>query len=888
MPDWKQEIKKRLASLKLAPAREAEIVEELEQHLDDRYEELIANGASDEQAVRAALDELSDNELFARELRRIERPVSAEPVVLGTRRINMIADLRQDLRYAVRAIRKQPGFAAVAVLTLGLGIGPITAILTLAHAVLLKPLPFKEPERLVRVWKNANNSVSVPDFVEWRDQNQTCEQMGTFSLYSVFNLVGEGEPEAIQGSVVSADMLTALGVEPLLGRLFLPDEDKPGASPAMVLSHTLWQQRFNGDPNIIGRQLTFNAQPYTVVGVMPKGFEFPIDVTGTRLWATDVFDPNDPTTPRGNNFLNVVARLKPGVSREQAQTNLQTILEPQYPNPVPVSLMSLHEQLVGDTRTPLLVLLGAIAFVLLIACANVANLLVIRSAARQKEVAVRIALGASQFRLFRQLLTESVLLATIGGVLGLLLAFFSLDLLIGFSPVRIPRLEEVGIDASVLGFLSLIVLLTGLVFGTLSSFRLSERDLREALKEGTGRATSGRSRQRLRSALVIAEIALSLVLLVGMGLMLRSFFKLRAVDPGFRSEGVLCVNVMLPPSRYPERNQRADFIRQTLERMEALPQVRSVGSAAFNTWTMGISSRRFAIEGLPLPEPGHENFANYISASPEYFRTLSIPLIAGRAFTLRDDLQAPGVAIINQALAHRFFPGEEAIGKRIRFYSTRDPQPPWLEIVGVVSDVKQISLDSEQRPEIYVPHAQGAHPALTFFLRTDQDPLSLTSAAKSAIQAVDKDQPVAWLTTLDQVLAGSVSSRRGLMFLLGVFAVIAVMLAAVGIYGVISHSVSQRTHEIGIRMALGARPVDVLKLVVRQGLVLVVIGVGAGLVGATALTRVLSSLLFGVSATDPFVFTGVGLTLVIVALLACYIPARRATRVDPCVALRCE
>lgn len=800
----------------------------------------------------------------------------------------MIADLWQDLRYGIRTILRQPGFAAIAVLTLALGIGPITAIFTLAHAVLLKPLPFKDPERLVRVWKNTGNSASVPDFVDWRDQNQVCEQMGTFSIYSVFNLVGEGEPEAIQGSVVSADMLTALGVEPLLGRLFLPNEDKPGASPVVVLSHTLWQQRFGGDPNIIGRTLTFNAQPYTVIGVMPKGFEFPIDVTGTRLWATDVFDPNDPRTSRGNNFLNVIARLKPGVSFEQAQTNLQTILEPQYPNQVPVSLMSLHEQLVGDTRTPLLVLLGAIAFVLLIACANVANLLLVRSAARQKEVAVRIALGASQFRLFRQLLTESVLLAAIGGALGLLLAFLSLDLLIGFSPMRIPRVEEVGIDGRVLGFLSVIVLLTGLVFGTLSSFRLSERDLREALKEGTGRATSGRSRQRLRSALVITEIALSLVLLVGMGLMLRSFLKLRAVDPGFRSAGVLCINVMLPESRYSERSQRADFIRQALERMEALPEVRSVSSAAFNTWTMGASLRRFAIEGLPLPEPGKENFANYISASPDYFRTISIPLIKGRTFTLRDDIQAPGIAIINETLARRFFPGEEVIGKRIRFYSSRDPQPPWLEVVGVVVDVKQISLDSDVRPEIYVPHAQGAHQALTFFVRTDGDPLSLTSATKSAIQAVDKDQPVAWLTTLDQVLAGSVSNRRGLMFLLGVFAGIAVMMAAVGIYGVISHSVSQRTHEIGIRMALGALPSDVLKLVVRRGLVLAVIGIGAGLAGALVLTRVLSSLLFGVNATDSVTFVGVSLILTAVALLACYVPARRATKVDPMVALRCE
>jgi putative ABC transport system permease protein len=888
MPEWKPEIKRRLAGLKLEATREAEIIEELVQHLEDRYEEILARGASEEQAARAVLEELSDNELFARELRQIERPASAEPIIPGTRRVNMIADLWQDLRYGIRTIRRQPGFAAIAVLTLGLGIGPITAIFTLAHTVLLKPLPFKEPEQLVRVWKNTGNSVSVPDFVDWRDQNQVCEQMGTFSIYSVFNLVGEGEPEAIQGSTVSADMLTALGVEPLLGRVFLPDEDKPGKNPAVVLSYIFWQQRFGGDPNIIGRALTFNAQPYTVVGVMPKGFEFPIDVSGTRLWATQVFDPNDPGTPRGNNFLNVVARLKPGVSLEQAQTNLQTVLEPQYPNQVPVSLMSLHEQLVGNTRTPLLVLFGAIAFVLLIACANVANLLLIRSAARQKEVAIRIALGASQFRLFRQLLTESVLLATMGGALGLLLAFLSLDLLIGFSPVRIPRIEEVGIDGRVLGFLSMTVLMTGLVFGTLSLFRLSERELRESLKEGTGRSTSGLSRQQLRSALVVAEIALSLVLLVGMGLMLRSFLKLRAVDPGFRSGGVLCVNIMLPESRYSERSQRAEFIRQAIERIEALPDVRSVGSAAFNTWTMGSSSRRFAIEGLPLPEPGKENFANYMSASPEYFRTLSIPLIAGRAFTLRDNIQSPGVAVVNQTLARRFFPDQEVIGKRIRFYSSRDPQPPWLEVVGMVGDVKQISLDSEQQPEIYVPHAQGAHPALTFFVRTDGDPLSLTSATKSAIQAVDKDQPVAWLTTLDQVLAGSVSSRRGLMFLLSVFAAIAVILAAVGIYGVISHSVSQRTHEIGIRMALGARPSDVLKLVVRQGLALAVIGIGTGLAGALALTRVLSSLLFDVSATDPSIFAGVVLVLATVALLACYIPARRATKVDPMIALRYE
>jgi putative ABC transport system permease protein len=888
MPEWRDEIKRRLGLLKLEPTREAEIIEELSQHLDDRYAELVAGGAADEAAYGAALAELSDSPVLSHELQRTERQVRREPVVLGAGRINMIADLWQDLRYGFRSMRKQPGFTLIAVLTLALGIGPITAIFTLVHAVLFKPLPYTEPERLVRVYKNTNLSASVPDFVDWRDQNQTCEQMGTFTIYSVFNLVSEGEPEAIQGSTVSAGVLAALGVKPLLGRWFLPDEDKPGTALAVVLNHRFWQQRFNGDPNIIGKQLSFDGQAYTVIGVMPQGFEFPIVPTGTQLWANAAFDPNDPSTPRGSNFLNVIARLKPGVPIAQAAANLQTVLQPQYPNQISVNVLPLSEQLTGDTRTPLLVLLGAIAFVLLIACANVANLLLVRAAGRQKEVAVRTALGASPFRLFRQFLVESLLLAMIGGALGLLLATSSLDLLISLSPMRIPRLAEVHIDGRVLGFLSLIVLLTGAIFGTLSALRLSDRDLREALKEGSGRASASLARQRLRSSLVVTEIALSLILLLGTGLMLRSFLKLQSVATGFRPEGVLCINVTLPQARYAERSQRAAFIQQTLERLETLPQVQAVASAAFNYWTMGTSSRRFAIQGQPLPEPGQEHFASYISASPAYFHTLGIPLIAGREFALQDDIQAPGVAIVNQTLVRRFFPGEEVIGKRIRFYSSRDPQPPWLEIVGVASDVRQGSLDQEVQPEIHVPHAQGAHPALTFFVRADGDPQSLTNAARSAIQAVDKDLPIAWTTTLDQAVTNSIADRRGLMFLLAMFAAVALMLAAVGIYGVMSHSVSQRTHEIGIRLALGAQPADVLKLVLRQGVMLMLIGVAIGLAGALLLTRVISKMLFEISTTDLMTFASVPLILAAITLLACYIPARRATRVDPMVALRYE
>ncbi|MCI0488710.1 MAG: ABC transporter permease [Blastocatellia bacterium] len=884
MPDWKDEIRKRLAPLKLSPVREAEIIEELSQHLEDRYRELFTGGASEEDARRAVLSELSDSRLLAEGLRRVERIIEQEPVVFGARRRNMIRDIWQDLRYSVRSIWKNPGFTSIAVLTLALGIGPITAIFTLAHAVLLKPLPFKEPERLAMVWKNTGNPSSVPDFVDWRDQNQVCEQMGAFST-STFNLLSEGEPEAIPGAFVSAGMLAALGVEPMLGRWFLPNEDQPGGAPLVVLSHTLWQQRFGADPNIIDRNLIFDAKPYTVVGVMPQGFAWP---SGVRLWATAPFDANDPGTPRGSNFLNIVARLKPGISIEQARTNLQTILQPQYPNQIQLNVVSLHEQLVGDTRTPLLVLLGAIAFVLLIACANVANLLLVRAAARQKEVAVRTALGASRFRLFRQLLTESLLLTATGGAVGLLLAFLSLDLLVSLSPIKIPRLSEVGIDGRVIGFLSSIVLLTGALLGTLSAFRLSEGDLREALKEGAGRATAGRTRQRLRSGLVVAEIGLSLVLLIGTGLMLRSFLSLRAIDPGFKPEGVLSVNLSLPQSRYPEWSQRAEFVRQAIERLEAMPQARSVASAAYIPLSGNYNSRRFAIQGLPLPEPGREPFANNTPVSPDYFRTLGMPLVAGRAFTVRDDIEAPGVAIVNQTFARRYFAGEEVIGKHIRFYSSSDPQPPWLEIVGVAGDIRQASLSAEARPEIYVPHAQSAWSFINFFVRTDGDPMSLVVALKSAIREIDKDQPVSSIATLDEVLADSIADRRGLMFLLGVFAAVALALATVGIYGVISHSVSQRTREIGIRLALGAQPRDVLKLILRQGLLLILAGLGLGLTGAIGLTRLMSDLLFEVSTTDLITFISVPLILTVVALMACCVPARRATRVDPMVALRYE
>ena len=872
-------LKLRLRALFHKTEMEQELEEELRFHLEQEIEQNLERGMNPEEARSAALRSFGGMERVKEESR-------------DARGVRFVEELWQDVRYGLRMLRRSPAFTTVAVLTLALGIGPITAIFTVARAVLFKPLPFPESERLVRIAKytpESQGAASMPDFFDWRNQNQVCEHIGLYSIYSVFNLLGEGEPVAIQGSSVSAGLLAALGVKPLLGRWFLPGEDEPGASRMVVLHHELWQQRFNRDPKMIGRQILFDAQPYTVIGVMPPDFEFPISPTGTRLWANSTIDPNDPNASRRNNVLNViVARLKPGVSFEQAQATLQAVIQPQYTTPVRVSLMALRDQVVGDTRTPLLILLGAIACVLLIACANVANLLLVRAAARHKEIAVRTALGASQSRLFRQLLTESWLLSSLGGALGLLLASLSLNLLLSFSPITIPRVAEVGIDGHVLGFLSLIVLVTGMLFGTLSVFRLSEQEVREALKEGTGRATSGLSRRGLRSALVVAELALSLVLLLGTGLLLRSFLKLQAIDPGFKPEGVLCLNVTLPQGRYAERNQRAAFIQQTTERLATLPHARAVAAAAFNPWTMGSSFRRFAIEGQALPDPGQGPQARYASVSSAYFRTFGIPLLAGRAFAAQDDMRSPGVAIVNQTFARRFFPSQEALGQRIRFISPRDPQPPWLEIVGIAGDVKEGSLEGAVQPEIQVPLAQNPSPFMTFFVRTDGDPLSLTNAAKSAIQAVDKNQPIAWITTLAQVLANSLTDRRGMMFLLGVFAVVALLLAAVGIYGVMSYSVSQRRHEIGIRMALGAQRREVLKLIVGQGIVLTLIGISIGLATAFALTRVMASLLFNVSATDPLTFGLIALLLMAVALVACWIPARRATKVEPMVALRYE
>ncbi len=797
-------------------------------------------------------------------------------------------EMFQDLRYGLRMLLKNPGFTLIAIVTLALGIGANTTIFTMANSMLLKPLPFKDPERLVMVWRtNAEQTAkdvpsSVPLFIDWQQRNQVFEQMTAFTN-GRFNLASADAAALVRGANVSAGFFETLGVPPLLGRGFLPDEDKPGAEAVVVLSYGLWQQQFGDAPGIIGQQVTINALPCTVIGVMPPGFNYP---DGTRLWRTLTLDPQ---ANRQAYFINVLARLKPGMTREQAHAGMDSVAEQvaaQYAQSTRdhFDVTPLSEQLTGAIRRPLLVLFGAVGFVLLIACANIANLLLARASGREREIAVRAALGASRGRLLRQLLTESLLLAAFGGIAGLLLAVWSLSLLKGLSVLKLARLDEVALDGRVLGFTALAVLLTGAVFGLIPALQVSLQQPSAVLKGSGSSAASRPESQRLRAGLMVVEIALSLVLLVGAGLLIKSFLKLQAVDPGFKPEGVVTLNLNLPDARYGQPEKRTAFLQQITEKLQALPGVEATATAAYSPLSDIYNSRIFIIEGRPETPLGL--FAGQIPVSPDYFRTLQIPLLGGRPFSDHDDAQAPGVVIVNQSFANRFFPNEEVVGKRIHL-GTRRP-PVWFEIVGVVGDVRQLKLESESPPLAYVPHLQSAWSFMSLLVRTKGEPQMVAGTLKQAVAEVDKELGVAGLTTLDATLANSIAERRVLMTLLGVFAGLALLLAAVGIYGVIAYSVAQRTQELGIRMALGAGARDVLRLVIGQGMKLTLLGVGLGLLASFALTRLMETLLFEVSATDPWTFVLLTALLSLVALLACYFPARRATQLDPLVALRHE
>ena len=809
----------------------------------------------------------------------------------------------QDVRYAFRMLLKRPGFTVIVVLTLALGIGANTTIFSAIDAVLLNPLPYKDPDRLMVVWETNKqlgpemwdrNEAAIGNFLDWRSRNQIFDQLGALFDTSM-NLTGAGEPQRIQICVVTTNFFQVLGVQPMLGRSFVPESETPGSPFTAIISHELWQRQFGSDPNVINKSLTLNAHQVTVIGVMPPGFELQFPITRhVDMWVPFVIDVADPGYhDRSNNFLYTVGRLKQGVSQQQAQTEMNLIagqLQQQYPESNAekgVRVVPLHKQLVGNVESYLYMLFAAVGFLLLIACANVAGLLLARVTARHREVAIRIAVGASRWRLIRQLLTESVILSVLSGLLGLLLAYGGVKLLVSLTPSEVPRLHEIGLHVPVFLWTLAISVVTGVLFGLAPAVQASRPDLNTALKESSGRNPGSFQGSGLRNLLVVSEVAVALLLLVGAGLMTKSFLRLQQVDPGFDATNVVSMNLALPTSKYREQ-KLLTFYDQLFERLKNLPGVKSV--AAINPLPLGNSnvSTRFIVEGAPFVALADRPFAGTRVVTPDYFQTMSIPQLKGRSFTEQDREKTPNVIIVNEALASRYWPNQDPIGKRLGFFEEDPSKQEWREIVGVVGNVRSKALEIEVMPEAYFPFRQVPENFMNLVVRTTSDPVSMVPAIRSQVLSVDKDQPVSDIMTMEQRVAKSVAAKRFVMSLLGAFSILALGLAAVGIYGMMAYLVTQRTQEIGVRMALGAQNLDVLRLVVGKGLVLAVIGTTIGLVASLALTRLMRSLLFEVTPTDWLTFVVVSAVLLAVALLACYIPARRATKVDPLVALRYE
>jgi putative ABC transport system permease protein len=816
--------------------------------------------------------------------------------------------LIQDAAYGIRLLIKNPGFSIVAVFALTLGIGATSAIFSVVNAVLLRPLPYDESGRLVFLSERSEQlegmSISYPNFTDWRQENQVFEKFGVYRRQS-YNLTGSGEPERLTGGQLSADLFAALRVQPALGRLFTNDEDKPGATPVVLLGDPLWKRLFGADPNIVDQSITLDGRAFTVVGVMPPDFRFP---SRADLWTPVGQEANQAGwISRGNHpGLYGIARLKPGVTLAQARADFENItagLEQRYPdsnkgNSATITPM-LEAFVDSPVRSRLFVLLGAVGFVLLIACANVANLLLARGTARQKEIAIRVALGASRWRIMRQLLTESVLLSILGGACGLLLARWGVQLLVAISPTSVPRSREIDLDYRVLLFTVAISVLTGVVFGLVPAMQASKPDMNEVLKDA-GRGSTGR-RHLMRSSLVVAEVAFTVVLLIGAGLMIRSFYRLQQVDPGFVAENLLTFNVSLPQRKYPEIQQRIDFYRRLAENLRALAGVESVGMATGlplgnNGWQSG-----FWIIGRPDPPQGQNPLTEVAFIDSGYFDSMKMTLLRGRNFTEQDvrvpappnpkqdphqpKFDPPTVTIIDEEFARQYFPDSDPIGQQIRFWG---PNP--VTIIGVVRRVKMEGLSTDSnRVQSYYSYLQNpGGSSMSMVIRTTGDPTSLANAARQQVLAIDGEQPIFGLQTMTQIRGDSIAPDRLNLMLLGIFASVALVLAAVGIYGVMAYSVTQRTHEIGIRMALGARGSSVLGMVVAQGMRLVVIGLGIGLGGAFWLTALMTSFLFGVGARDPVTFVGIAGVIGFVSILSIFIPARRATKVDPMVALRYE
>jgi putative ABC transport system permease protein len=843
-------------------------------------EEKMRQGISPEEARRAARIELGGIEQVKEQVREARAGA-------------WLDSLFQDLRYGARMLRKNPGFTAIAVLTLALGIGANTAIFSVVNAVLLRPLPYANPQELI-VLRETTQSVgphspSYPDFLDWQKQTTTFRQMAAINNRE-FNLSGVTQPENINGYAVSPNCLSMLGVRPFLGRDFLSSEGTPGTAPVVVLSYALWQSHLGADPNAVGRSLTLDGRSFAIVGILPPNFRL-LDKTDILapigVWAGDMTERGE----RGD--MDVLGRLAPGATLTQARAEMDTIaanLRKEYPAPnsgVGISMATLRDELVGDSRPAILVLFGAVVFVLLIACVNVANLFLVRGAARAREIAVRQACGATRERLVRQMLTESFLLASLGGGLGILVGWLGIEGLRHMISMDMLQGAVIGIDRNVLLFSGAMVVLVSIAFGLVPAWQASQPRVQETLKDGGRSSTPSAAQHRLRAVLVMAETALALVLLVGAGLMMKSMYRLLQVDPGFRPERVLTMEINLRTAQYSKPEASLNFWRQALDKVRALP---GIDTAALGT-VLPLSGNHnrgdITVEGMPTPELGKFPHPDYHTISSSYIDALGIPLLRGRNFTDADTDTAPRVALINATMARRFWPNEDATGKRFH-WGHPGSKEPWIEIIGVVGDTKLYGLANPSRLELYMPFQQSRANDMFLVLRSTIDPASLTPAIREAVASIDKDQPVFNVNTMTQLVNDSVATRHITLVLLGLFSALALVLAAIGIYGVIAYSVQQRTHEIGIRMALGAQRSDVLRLVVGHGVKLAALGIAIGVAAAFGLTRLMSSLLFGTGSTDPITFASAAAILLLVAVAACYIPARRAIAVDPMVALRYE
>src|SRR5215207_6705897 len=871
---------RRLRALLNKGELDRELDAELRYHMERQVAEHVAGGMTQEEARLAALRDLGGVTRAKEECRE-------------ARGVRPVEDLRQDIVFGLRVLRRNPVFSLVAVVTLALGIGANTALFSITNAVVFRPLPFPEPERLLTLWETSAKSetarliVSPANYFDWREQARSFEEMGAYTedFYNISE--DDTRPERVAGANATPSLFRALGVRPLLGRVFGPEDERPGAEGVVLLSHGLWQRRFGGDPNVVGKSVKLNGPAYTVVGVLPP--DFIISPRRYELYRPISFSDSQRVNRRGR-YLTVLARLRSGVTAEQARAEMNAVgsrLAAQYPEENvgrSATIDPLDKTITWNTRTALLTLLGAVGFVLLIACANVANLLLGQAAGRRKEMAVRAALGAGRLRLVRQMLTESLTLSLLGGLAGLLLAKWGVGLLVSLSPASLPRAEGAGLDLRVLGFALSVSALTGLAFGLVPALQASKVELTDALK--SVRSTGGGRRSLARGALVAAEAALSLVLLVGAGLLVKSFVRLTGVELGFDPTHVVAADISLP-YRYNTQEKRAEFYRQLLTRVESLPGVSSAAVSQSVPLSGEEHGAQFMVVGRePAPDGSDRHGSIFHRVSEGYFKTLGVRLLRGRNLNERDTAGAPGVALINESLARRVFPGEDPLGKQIVLAADDTPRP--REIVGVVSDTRYVTPNLEPYSEIYVSYLAEPWFHMSLVVRVAGDPAASVDGMREGLSALDKEVPLANVKEMEEYVHDSLSPQRFSALLLTLFAVAALGLAALGVYGVISNSVARRTHEIGIRLALGARRGDVLRLVVGQGMRPVLLGLGAGLAGALALTRVLESLLYGVSAFDPSVFAGVSLLLAATALVACYLPARRATRVDPMRALRHE